>query len=252
MTTLSLVPAYGRDYRSKAACLADWYDRKDFRSVGYPGTGYVSINDIHPGEKVTIRYDRLRKQLIVDGTPRLHDPIKPAPISDDATIEARVRVSAAEEAQGWPKTYPADEPATVADTWKRDLQSLRARVRSARNAPRYRKICFHRAGIDDGADGSEGFVRRGGIRSGRLAVHRKPENAYVGTSHQWHVSHVESGLGFAWRFRTRADALRFVQGLECHGVIGAWLEVALPDTGKVTRNVYTACSAIAADQGGVR
>ena len=33
MTTLTLQPAYGRDYKSKAAVLADWNDNKDFRVV---------------------------------------------------------------------------------------------------------------------------------------------------------------------------------------------------------------------------
>jgi len=41
MQTLNLLPAYGRNYRSKAAVLKDWQDGKDFTLYGT----YCSIRD---------------------------------------------------------------------------------------------------------------------------------------------------------------------------------------------------------------
>jgi hypothetical protein len=58
MRDIHTVPAYGRDYRSAAAALADWNAGKDFRDAV---TGqYLSIRDDVPGD-VWIRYDKLRK-----------------------------------------------------------------------------------------------------------------------------------------------------------------------------------------------
>lgn len=52
----TVTPAYGRDYKSKAAALADWKAGKDFR---HALTGqYLSIRDNIPD--VWIRYNRLR------------------------------------------------------------------------------------------------------------------------------------------------------------------------------------------------
>jgi hypothetical protein len=52
------VPAYGRDYKSKEAVLADWKAGKDFRS----DLGYLSIRDAESlPNQVWIRYDNLRK-----------------------------------------------------------------------------------------------------------------------------------------------------------------------------------------------
>ena len=42
MKTTTLVPAYGRDYKSKAAVLADWNDNKNFRIwTGWFSESYV-------------------------------------------------------------------------------------------------------------------------------------------------------------------------------------------------------------------
>lgn len=47
--SLTLVPAYGRDYKSKKALMADWEAGKDFFAAGFPTirghTGYTSIRD---------------------------------------------------------------------------------------------------------------------------------------------------------------------------------------------------------------
>jgi len=55
-------PAYGRDYKSKAAVLKDWQDGKDFRCAV---TGrYLSIRDYTPGE-VWVRYKKLTQLVRV-------------------------------------------------------------------------------------------------------------------------------------------------------------------------------------------
>lgn len=56
------VPAYGRDYKSKAAVLQDWQDGKDFRDAM---TGqYLSIRDQIPVQ-IWIRYAKLTKMVRV-------------------------------------------------------------------------------------------------------------------------------------------------------------------------------------------
>jgi hypothetical protein len=64
---LTLVPAYGRDYKSKAAVIADWEADKDFEAVGITGSGYINRAQAI-GDKiteVTIRYKRLTQLVIV-------------------------------------------------------------------------------------------------------------------------------------------------------------------------------------------
>ena len=62
---MTLTPAYGRDYTSKAKCLADWENGKDFiindvmsRWDGKP----VSIRDMN--ETVKIRYKALTQVFV--------------------------------------------------------------------------------------------------------------------------------------------------------------------------------------------
>ena len=66
---LDLVPAYGRDYKSKSALLADWLLGKDFQLV-YSGQ-YTSVRDIQVIRdrgisSLNIRYDNMRKKLIIN------------------------------------------------------------------------------------------------------------------------------------------------------------------------------------------
>ena len=64
MRDLHLIPAYGRDYKSKASVLADWEGGKDFKLV--PEGCYVSKRDL--SEKITgiiFRYANLRKSFVV-------------------------------------------------------------------------------------------------------------------------------------------------------------------------------------------
>ncbi len=63
---MTVTPAYGRDYKSKAAALADWDAGKDFiisttgQSVNKPNVARYS-----PGEEVRIRFNKLRSVVIV-------------------------------------------------------------------------------------------------------------------------------------------------------------------------------------------
>lgn len=61
-----ITPAYGRDYKSKAAILADLDANKDF--VAQPQGQYINKSQLQSlGEtKVQVRYGQLRKVTIVD------------------------------------------------------------------------------------------------------------------------------------------------------------------------------------------
>jgi len=68
---LTLQPAYGRDYKSKAAVLADWNDNKDFRIASYgPDMGrYINkaevslVTDIV--HELKFRYQQDRKVTVL-------------------------------------------------------------------------------------------------------------------------------------------------------------------------------------------
>lgn len=64
---LILTPAYGRDYRSKKAAVLDLESNKDFviENFDSPDCGrYVNAEQI-TGQRVQLRFDRLRKVAIV-------------------------------------------------------------------------------------------------------------------------------------------------------------------------------------------
>lgn len=44
--SLTLVPAYGRDYKSKATLMEDWEAGKDFMAVHMRSSGYTSVRDV--------------------------------------------------------------------------------------------------------------------------------------------------------------------------------------------------------------
>jgi hypothetical protein len=64
---MTLVPAYGRDYKSKQACLAAWNDGFDFQiaSIGLYQGSYCSKLDKAELGKLTIRYNKLRRALVI-------------------------------------------------------------------------------------------------------------------------------------------------------------------------------------------
>jgi hypothetical protein len=61
---LTVVPAYGRDYKSKKAVQEDWDAGKDFLCAGL-NRGYVNKEDAPKGTTVTIRYAKLTKVHLI-------------------------------------------------------------------------------------------------------------------------------------------------------------------------------------------
>jgi hypothetical protein len=58
----TLTPAYGRDYSTGKAAIADFLAGKDFSLASiFHGSGYVSVRDFVAGDRVSIRYGKLRK-----------------------------------------------------------------------------------------------------------------------------------------------------------------------------------------------
>jgi hypothetical protein len=64
LTTGNLSPAYGRDYKSKAAVLADFYAGKNFvLSMPWEST-YCSVLDFADGARVQFRFKQLRNTFV--------------------------------------------------------------------------------------------------------------------------------------------------------------------------------------------
>lgn len=61
----SLCPAYGRDYKSKAAFEADFRAGKDFELHSGAEMVYCSIRDFKPGVKIQIRYKKLSQTTMI-------------------------------------------------------------------------------------------------------------------------------------------------------------------------------------------
>lgn len=62
MDWITVTPAYGRDYKNKAAALADWDADKDFRETA--SGSYVNKSQAERmGLKVIIRYGKGMKNL---------------------------------------------------------------------------------------------------------------------------------------------------------------------------------------------
>lgn len=61
---ITVVPAYGRDYKSQADVKADWNSGKDFRIADVMnGTGYINKDDAPKGATINVRYARQTKVL---------------------------------------------------------------------------------------------------------------------------------------------------------------------------------------------
>ena len=63
---VTIVPAYGRDYKNKADATKDFLDGKDFQiqHFNYPQT-YCSVRDFEKGTKVEVRFKKLQSVVIV-------------------------------------------------------------------------------------------------------------------------------------------------------------------------------------------
>lgn len=70
MQSVTLTPAYGRDYKSKAAMLADWDAGKDFVMHSVFDHTYCSVRDLasmaeNGIESIQFRYGKMRKVFIL-------------------------------------------------------------------------------------------------------------------------------------------------------------------------------------------
>lgn len=62
---LSAIPAYGRDYTSKAAVLADWKANKDFQIMDLRMSGYINREQAAKENiTVNVRYAKQRKVCV--------------------------------------------------------------------------------------------------------------------------------------------------------------------------------------------
>jgi hypothetical protein len=59
-----LVPAYGRDYKSKKAVEEDFYNNKDFKTLSGSYTNWTDLKKTGL-VKVEIRYDKLMRSTFV-------------------------------------------------------------------------------------------------------------------------------------------------------------------------------------------
>ena len=66
MSTFTLTPAYGRDYTSKKAAVADFVADKDFEDQSFDATGrYINRPQIPDGASVHLRYKRLTQCAVL-------------------------------------------------------------------------------------------------------------------------------------------------------------------------------------------
>lgn len=60
---MTLTPAYGRDYKSKAAVLKDFHENKDF--IQQPDGRPINKEQVTAGTLLQFRYGKLRKTFII-------------------------------------------------------------------------------------------------------------------------------------------------------------------------------------------
>ena len=63
---ITVLPAYGRDYKSAKAVRADFAANRDFIIADYfnPSDGrYINAEQLSPGDVLAVRYDGKRKQV---------------------------------------------------------------------------------------------------------------------------------------------------------------------------------------------
>lgn len=65
MRYVSVIPAYGRDYKSKKAVLEDWNANKDFLIQDMEYSGYISKSDKPAHFILNIRYNKLQHICVI-------------------------------------------------------------------------------------------------------------------------------------------------------------------------------------------
>lgn len=67
---MHLVPAYGRDYKTRAEVLKDWNENKDFTisdvSQGRWNGSYINKEQCEEQTDVVVRYAKLTKQVVIN------------------------------------------------------------------------------------------------------------------------------------------------------------------------------------------
>tara|TARA_R110000744_G_scaffold241793_1_gene359027 strand:+ start:191 stop:475 length:285 start_codon:yes stop_codon:yes gene_type:complete len=64
MKMMTLLPAYGRDYRSKKLAIADFNNGLDFQLASFGFLQYCSIQDADAlSKQIRLRYDKQRKTV---------------------------------------------------------------------------------------------------------------------------------------------------------------------------------------------
>ena len=61
----TLLPAYGRDYTTKAGAVSDFLAGKDFLLTNDARLTYINREQIAPGTKVNIRFANARRVTVV-------------------------------------------------------------------------------------------------------------------------------------------------------------------------------------------
>ena len=61
----TLTPAYGRDYKSAKSFAIDLFEGKDFYINTHLTKALCSIRDLQPGAKLQIRYNKLKSTAII-------------------------------------------------------------------------------------------------------------------------------------------------------------------------------------------
>lgn len=62
----TLLPAYGRDYSTKAGAVSDFESGKDFLLTNDARLTYINREQIAPGTKINIRYANARRVTVVE------------------------------------------------------------------------------------------------------------------------------------------------------------------------------------------
>lgn len=62
---LSVIPAYGRDYKSAKAVRDDWNTGKDFLIQDFQSSGYINKDDKPANTQLNIRYKNLTQTCVI-------------------------------------------------------------------------------------------------------------------------------------------------------------------------------------------
>lgn len=67
---LTVVPAFGRNYKTEEEVKQAWADERDFRicDKGSPWSGaYINRQQTKVGDKITVKFNMLQESIVIDG-----------------------------------------------------------------------------------------------------------------------------------------------------------------------------------------